>query len=297
MTNKDQIPIDPSARADDPEDDALRDDGTHEVAADVAYKRLAIVNVAFWGIPGTADWVLIDAGVFGSAPLIASAAEQRFQSPPRSIVLTHGHFDHVGALSALLERWDVPVYAHLLEHPYLNGTASYPAPDPSVGGGLMARLSPLFPRGPYEFGARLRVLPLDGSVPDMPGWRWVHTPGHTPGHVSLWRASDRCIIAGDAFITTKQESAYAVAVQAPELHGPPAYFTQDWNAARASVEALAALEPDLAVTGHGRPLQGGELRSALRGLAANFDIVAVPDRGTYVDRPATAKDGTAYDGS
>ena len=41
----------------------------------------------------------------------------------------------------------------------------------------------------------------------MPGWRWVHTPGHTAGHVSLFRDADRTLIAGDAFVTTKQESA------------------------------------------------------------------------------------------
>jgi glyoxylase-like metal-dependent hydrolase (beta-lactamase superfamily II) len=296
MTDKKQIPIDPSARADQPDKDELRDDGTHEVAHDVAYKRLALVNIAFCGLSKTPDWMLIDAGIVGSTTLIVSAAQERFQSPPKCIVLTHGHFDHVGALPALAERWNVPVYAHLLEHPYLNGTASYPPPDPSVGGGLISRLSPLFPRGPYDFSRWLKPLPADGSVPGMPGWRWIATPGHTPGHVSLWRASDRCLIAGDAFITTRQESAYAVATQAPEVHGPPAYFTQDWKAAQSSVASIAALEPEIVVTGHGRPMQGGHLRTALHELAANFDIVAVPGRGTYVDHPATVKDGTAYDG-
>jgi len=58
---------------------------------------------------------------------------------------------------------------------------------------------------------------------------------------------------------------------------------------------LASLEPDLAVTGHGRPMQGDALRAALHELADNFDIVAVPDRGKYVDDPATPEDGTAYD--
>lgn len=118
----------------------------------------------------------------------------------------------------------------------------------------------------------------------MPGWRWVHTPGHTEGHVSLWREDDRTLIAGDAFITTAQESAYAVAVQEPELHGPPRYFTPDWAAAKASVEALSALEPELVVTGHGKALAGEEMRAALRRLARDFDEVAVPDQGRYAPR-------------
>ena len=44
---------------------------------------------------------------------------------------------------------------------------------------------------------------------------------HAPGHISYWREVDRTLVVGDAFITTAQESAYAVATQAPELHGPP----------------------------------------------------------------------------
>ena len=76
----------------------------------------------------------------------------------------------------------------------------------------MSLLAPLFPRRPIDVSRWLQRLPEDGSVPQMPGWRWIHTPGHTPGHISFWRERDRTIIAGDAFITTNQESAYAVAV-------------------------------------------------------------------------------------
>ena len=72
------------------------------------------------------------------------------------------------------------------------------------------------------------------------------TPGHTPGHVSLWRADDQAVIAGDAFITTSQESVYAVMTQREELHGPPQYFTTDWDAAKLSVQKLADLNPTVA---------------------------------------------------
>ncbi|HEY0420959.1 MAG TPA: MBL fold metallo-hydrolase, partial [Acetobacteraceae bacterium] len=233
-----------------------RDDHTMEVLPDIAYRRLAIVNVAFFGLPGAGDrgWVLIDAGLGGTAGLIASAAAARFGegARPAAIILTHGHFDHVGVLESLAERWDAPVYAHRLERPYLDGSAAYPPPDPGVGGGMIALLSSLFPTAPVDVSPRLHDLPVDGSVPYMPGWRWLHTPGHAVGHVSLWREADRVLMAGDAFITTAQESAYAVATQQPELHGPPMYFTHDWDAARASVQRLAALEPEIAVTGHGQ---------------------------------------------
>jgi glyoxylase-like metal-dependent hydrolase (beta-lactamase superfamily II) len=157
-----------------------------------------------------------------------------------------------------------------------------------VGGGAMAALSWTYPRGPIDLGDRVHALPEDGSVPGMPGWRWIHTPGHTAGHVSLFRDADRTLVAGDAFVTTRQESLLAVAAQAAEIHGPPAYFTPDWAHARRSVEQLAALEPEVAATGHGIPMYGEEMRRALHALARNFDREAVPARGRYVDQPAVA---------
>jgi hypothetical protein len=57
-------------------------------------------------------------------------------------MLTHGHFDHTGAIEDLLKTWDVPVYAHRLEMPHLTAQKRYPPPDPSAGGGLMAFLAP-----------------------------------------------------------------------------------------------------------------------------------------------------------
>lgn len=285
-----QIPVTESAVA------AASGNAVNVLSPDLACKRLAIVNVVLVGPANAGDrgWVLVDAGVIGSKNAIKHAAEERFgkDARPSAIVLTHGHFDHVGTLEALAEEWDVPVWAHSLERPYLDGSAAYPPADPSVGGGLMALLSPLYPTKPVNVAARLINLPADGSIPPMPGWRWVHTPGHAPGHVSFVRGAD--LIVGDAFVTTAQESAYAVAVQEPEIHGPPKYFTPDWENARGSVQKLATLAPDLVITGHGSPMQGPAMRQALQKLAAEFDAVAVPEHGRYVNHPAQAEDGTAY---
>jgi glyoxylase-like metal-dependent hydrolase (beta-lactamase superfamily II) len=263
--------------------------GTLVLAPDLAYRRMSIVNVIFYGNPSTgSDWVLIDAGLPTSKRGIIDAAEHRFgrDARPAAIVMTHGHFDHAGSLEALARHWDVPIYAHPLEFPYLNGQASYAPADPLVGGGAMALLSPLFPRSPVDVSPWLKMLPPDQTLPEMPGWKWLHTPGHAPGHISLWRDSDRTLIAGDAIVTTGQESIYEVVTQKPEMHGPPRYLTPDWDEAEQSVRLLASLEPELVITGHGRPVRGEHMRRRLHELARNFHAVAVPEGRPYAIDPA-----------
>ncbi len=130
-------------------------------------------------------------------------------------------------------------------------------------------------------------------MPGMPGWRWIHVPGHTAGQVALFRDQDRVLIAADAFVTVEQESLYAVARQEQEVHGPPSYFTPDWESARRSVEMLAALRPAVAATGHGTPMEGEALAQGLEALVANFDEIAVPDRGRYVPEGGTSSESSA----
>ena len=270
-----QIPLSGAALAADREGGG----GTHEIAPDLAYLRTVLVNVIFIGRPDHVGWVLVDTGIVGSAGAIRAAADARFgtDTPPVAIIQTHGHFDHVGTLETLSREWDVPVYAHQLEAPYLTGQASYPTPDTEADGGVMPMLAPLFPRTPVDVSERLRILPEGGSVPHLPDWEWIHVPGHTPGQIALWRESDRSLIAADAFITTGQESAYEVMTQEPEMHGPPRYFTPDWPTAAESVRRLAALEPELVITGHGRAAAGEEMRRALHQLAQQFEQIAPPE--------------------
>jgi glyoxylase-like metal-dependent hydrolase (beta-lactamase superfamily II) len=124
----------------------------------------------------------------------------------------------------------------------------------------------------------------------MPGWRWVHTPGHAPGHVSLFRAADRLMLAGDAVCTTRQESAYAVLTQRQELTGPPAYFTIDWDKAGRSVATIASLRPRVVAAGHGEPMRGASLPDDLAALARDFNHRVRPSHGRYIDHPAIADD-------
>ena len=250
------------------------------IAPGLSGLKITFVNV-FAVTHADGSWTLIDAAIPFSASRIKSWAEENFHRPPNAIVLTHGHFDHVSAAKDLADAWDVPIYAHPLEFPYLTGEKDYPPPNWAAGGGVMPLMSPTLPRGPVDLGARLRALPGEGaelSLAELPGWTLLHTPGHTPGHVSFFRESDRTLLVGDAFCTTKPESFFAANFSQPaELHGPPSYFTSDWQAAKLSVRKLAALNPATVATGHGKPLAGGEVAASLQKLAAEFDHIAVPE--------------------
>lgn len=257
---------------------------SEEIVPDILSMRTVMVNIQMIGLPSSGDWVLVDSGLGNFEEAIAEAAEKRFARPPVCIVLTHGHFDHVGNVKALSDRWGVPVYAHRNEMPFLTGDEDYPPADPSVGGGLMARVAPMYPHKAIDLGSRIRPLPHDGTVPNLADWRWIHTPGHSPGHISLYRATDGVLIAGDAVITVKQESALAVIGQEKELHGPPMYFTPDWDLAKESVRRLAELKPRILITGHGVSMHGDEMRDSLDRLAREFNHLAVPDHGRYVNK-------------
>ncbi|MEZ0607338.1 MBL fold metallo-hydrolase [Fibrella sp. WM1] len=266
----------------------------YDVTDDVLGLKTLFVNVFFVGKPGPGnDWVLVDTGFMGYADSVRQRAASLYGpgTAPKAIVLTHGHADHVGTLRELLKHWgNVPVYAHPLERPYLTGVSSYPPPDPAIGGGMMSLMSWIFPIGPEDFSDVLQPIPASGKLDELPGWRVIHTPGHAPGHVSLFRDADRTLLAGDAFVTTNQNALSAVINQTEELHGPPAYFTCDWKAAEDSVRKLALLNPHNVGTGHGHAMRGLDLQLELGRLVSNFAERAIPSEGRYVKEPAVTNE-------
>lgn len=255
--------------------------------------RDGFVNTYFIHNAVEKKWVLIDTGLKRSAVKIQELADNLFwpDSKPAAIILTHGHFDHMGSALELANEWDVPVFVHLMELPYLTGLSAYPPADPWAGGGLMSVVSPAFPTGPFNISEHIQLLPQDGSLPFLPDWKYVHTPGHSPGHISLWRRRDRVLIAGDAFVTTRQESVWSVMMQTKKITGPPRYFTYDWDAAAKSVKTLADLEPEIVATGHGQVMKGEQMRKMLHKLADDFYEVAVPSHGRYTREPAITDEG------
>lgn len=102
------------------------------------------------------------------------------------------------------------------------------------------------------------------------------------------REEDGVLPAGDAFVTTKQESAISGMFQLKKISGPPKYFTYDWAQAKQSVKALMKPAPEVVTSGHGKPMYGKEVRRSLHHLSEKFYAVAVPSTGRYVEEPAVA---------
>jgi glyoxylase-like metal-dependent hydrolase (beta-lactamase superfamily II) len=258
---------------------------SQEVTPDILVMNFTIVTACLVdNANNTDEWVLVDTGLENSADFILKCVEKRFgkNSRPQAIILTHGHFDHVGSVIKLSESWDVPVYIHQLEMPYVTGKKDYPMGDPTVDEGMVAKMSPTFPHTSIDISYRATALPTDGSIPGMHGWKWVHTPGHTEGHISLFHEKDSVLIVGDAFSTTKQESLLSVSTHREQISGPPKYLTTDWKAAENSVRQLRDLRPSLAIPSHGEPMKGEELTRHLEMLVNHFAEIAKPEHGRFV---------------
>jgi glyoxylase-like metal-dependent hydrolase (beta-lactamase superfamily II) len=223
------------------------------------------------------SWVLIDAGWAGDLSRIQRAAGSLFgaDSRPAAILLTHCHPDHAGSARQLALAWGCSVYMHPDELPV--ATADFAAMMASAGPLDRYLILPLM----RAIGRRRREAVLSKSslgdvartfepgagVPGLTGWEWVPTPGHTPGHVSYLRPSDRVLITGDALVTLQVNTWAGLPLQRPGLSGPPWYTTWSPRAARESIERLARLEPTVLAGGHGRPMTGAGTAQALSAYA------------------------------
>lgn len=260
------------------------------VAQEVVRIPVGIANAYIIGY--AREWMLVDSGSPGSAQKIIRAAAEHMgrDSAPKAIVLTHGHFDHAGSARELAAHWGVKIYVHHREKPFVNGNSKYPPADPTVGG-FMAQVVRFVPNIGLDLEPWLREF-SDSRLPWLQEWQVVETPGHTPGHISLFRESDATLLAGDALTTMNQDNLVAALSQARELCGPPAYFTPDWQHAKSSLQKLAALNPRIVAAGHGKPISGDDTPELLHDLAGNF---SGPEYGRYIHEPAQFDEhGIAY---
>jgi hydroxyacylglutathione hydrolase len=170
--------------------------------------------------------------------------------PVRAHALTHVHPDHQGASHAVCAELGLPLWVGEEDADAMENAEVMAERD---GGGAATLVQRTLWRGPpHPVARRLR----EGD--EVTGFEVLATPGHTRGHIALWRESDRTLIAGDVFFNLHPLTGR------PGLHSPPDAFNEDSARNRESMRRLAALEPAVVCFGHGPPLRDP---AALRSFA------------------------------
>jgi glyoxylase-like metal-dependent hydrolase (beta-lactamase superfamily II) len=181
--------------------------------------------------------VLVDAGTRYAARRIL---KQLNGTKVTAHALTHAHPDHQGASREVCTRLDVPLWCG-----HADADA---AEDPAL---IVARMADHWIN--RQIGRRMAgpghpVARKLRSGDEVAGFAVIETPGHSAGHISFWRESDRVLVLGDVLANMSFLTGL------PKLREPPTFFSADPAQNRRSARAIAALEPSLITFGHGMPL-------------------------------------------
>ncbi len=195
--------------------------------------------------------VLVDAGFSWQAKRVLAGVRGRIV---RSHVVTHAHVDHAGGTTRVVEALGVPVLGGELDVPVLRSGQ----PEMSFPGRLK-RLGDSY--GSFPPVTDPQPLREGDVVGD--GFTVLDTPGHSPGHISLWRERDGVLICGDVV------NHMNLLTTVPGLHEPPSIFTPAVADNRRSIRRLVELEPRLVLVGHGPPLKK-DAAGALKRFAAKL---------------------------
>jgi glyoxylase-like metal-dependent hydrolase (beta-lactamase superfamily II) len=170
--------------------------------------------------------------------------------------LTHAHPDHQGSSHAICEQLGIPLWCGQDDVPAMETPGAIVNPKAP---GWLNKLQARYWTGPPHPVARALK---EGD--EVAGFTVLETPGHSRGHVSFWRESDRVLIVGDVL------GSINFITGIPGLNTPPDLFTPDPARNRASARRLAELKPALACFGHGAPLRDPDkLAKFVAGLATD----------------------------
>lgn len=211
------------------------------------------------------DLTLIDAGYPKDINGVVASVEQLGHRVEdiRGVLITHAHVDHVGAIPALLARHEVATYADERELPMLVGERHEQATTWDVVSRCwhprVAKWAFTISRAGAQTKTHLpeaHALQADSAM-DLPGGpRSVSCPGHTSGHTAYLLADAGVVVTGDALITGHP----IVGRTGPQL--VPAFFSHAPAQLDAGLDALASLDADTVLPGHG-PVWRGSLRTAV----------------------------------
>lgn len=221
--------------------------------------------------------ILVDCGYAGFAPLLQAAMEPHGLSlgDLTGVIITHHDMDHMGALAELKEQYpSLKVYSSPAEKPYIDGTKKslrlqqaedlYPClPEDQKPGAEAFRQALESVRTVAVDG----VLPPGEDLPFLPGVRVVATPGHMPGHISLYLPATKTLVAADAVVY--EHGTFDIA-------NP--HYTLDLPAALASIERLQQLPIDTIVCFHGGLVREGVSEGLCQLLARYQENEPAPGR-------------------
>lgn len=146
---------------------------------------------------------------------------------PKSILLTHGHLDHINGAKYLRDNLNIPIYAHEVEAPFINGEKPYPNKAEKETTGVEHQVESLS-------NNIIKKLPLDVYL----------TPGHTPGHVIYHHKDDNVLLTGDLFFSN-----------AESLHPPIRKFTVDMGENINSGRIIDKIKPSIISSSHGEDVK------------------------------------------
>ena len=262
--------------------------GIHRISVPLPF---APREVAAWIIQGDRGHVLVDTGIdtppARGALREAAAAVGVTAESLGDVVLTHAHIDHYGLAGPVREWSGATLTLHAREEQLATRWVhGWPEDRESVAehfrmSGIPAPLADELLAASDRIHARYAYHPPDvllegetGPLPSGGGWEWIHTPGHSPGHVTVYHPARRILITGD----------HVLPRISPNI-GADLYAENPLADYLDSLRRLRALPVDLVLPSHGEPF--ADLGGRIDWITAHHE-----ERGAQtlaaLDRPRTA---------
>lgn len=214
------------------------------------------------------DTILVDCGYPDFLPLLEKAALEHGASLSSltKVIVTHHDMDHIGSLAALKRAFpQIEIIAHELDAPYVQGakTSLRIEQAKSTYADLPDEAKPQAEQF-IQFLQSIEPAAVDRTVSHQEQLPWcggieiIHTPGHMPGHISLYLPASKTLIAGDA-----------VVIEQGKLDIANPQFAMDLDEAIRSVQRLLAYDIDQLICYHGG-LFSGDSKQALQQLLDSY---------------------------
>ena len=195
---------------------------------------------------------LIDAAMQANGKRILEFIASKMNRTPsevKTVIITHCHVDHTRGLAAIKAATGAKVAVHEADADFVSGKKRYPSPGGAMGFAFSV-MSPFFRTTPVDPDILLKEGDTIGRLAVF------HTPGHTPGSISLYDRQDRVLFVGDTARFMKGR-----------LEGPPPRFTQHMDQAKASIEMLSSLDFEVMLSGHGEPMRSPDAPKMMNQLS------------------------------